>query len=350
MEVKRILFTINCLSQGPETISSLHRKLESAGFTVSQRTVYRDLTKLETTFNLGNIRLRRYNGEFNKATWLIVKESGSANFRQDLFFQTFLTEHFKPDWLKSFTGNTIEDVFNTGYGIDPKDALLIQQEIAQFSIHNSNWGEFIYNEKHHKLLKDFIWAITNERVVYISFFDHTAEVERRFKPLKVILHRGTLHIAGWLFEGEAKTLQVQELDCIRAIRKTNDRYDHHEEDSILDQSLRDRFGIHDADGDNKCQIVLQMREGPAIFLKNRNWHPTQTFRQEGEFWYMEFTATINIELIGWIFSWLEHVKVVAPPILCDLMARRAAFITRLYEKNLPPVGPVNTDNPYLVGE
>ena len=28
-----------------------------------------------------------------------------------------------------------------------------------FSIHNSNWGEFIYNQQHYKLLKDFICIV-----------------------------------------------------------------------------------------------------------------------------------------------------------------------------------------------
>ncbi|MFM2135203.1 MAG: hypothetical protein RL021_603, partial [Bacteroidota bacterium] len=309
MQVNRILSIVNKLSLGPETVSSLHHKLESEGFKVSQRTVYRDLLKLEETFQMGNIRLKRYDGEFNKATWIIVSSDGSASMRNDFYLQTFLTEHLKPDWAKSFTGNSIEDLFSGGNAINESEAISIQKNISQFSIQHSNWGEFFYDHEHYNRLKDIIWAISNQRIIHIVFYDHVAEMEYKFRPLKVVYHRGALNVLGWRIHGEQTEMSFQELDCIRTTRITNERYQQVNEDAIVRQALLERFGIHDSVDTDRHTVILEMGRGPAIFLKNRMWHPTQSFREENGRWLMEFSCTINIELVGWIFSWLEHVKV-----------------------------------------
>lgn len=334
---------------GPESIASLHMKLQTAGFKVSQRTIYRDLLKLEETFKLGNIRLNRYDGEFNKATWMITTVDGRSDARSDLYLQTFLTEHLKPEWERYFTGNTIEDVFSNGNKINETEAASIQKNISQFSVQHSNWGEFVYDHEHYNRLKDIIWAISNQRVIHITYFDHTYEREMKIRPLKVVYHRGTLNVLGWCFGDDGVKLQFQELDVIRMTRITNDRYQQVNEDAIIRQAIRERFGIHDSTQIDSHRIVLQMEEGPAIFLKNRTWHPTQTFRQEEGRWLMEFTCVVNIELIGWIFSWLEHVKVVEPAFLKDIIQARAAYINRMYKEDLPAVGPMNTDDPHLIG-
>ena len=351
MQVERVLSILNHLSIGPETVNSLHHKLESAGHKVSQRTIYRDLIKLEEAFKLGHIKLRRFDGEFNKATWILATTDPKTIVRDDLYLQTFMTEHFKPEWLKAFTGNAIEDVFTNGNTISESEALVIQKNIAQFSIQHSNWGEFIYNHEHYNRLKDIIWAISNQRIIYIAYYDHNEQVEHKFRPLKVVYHRGTIHLVGWLITGEEVVMQAQELDCIRTTRITNERYQQTNEEAVIRQTLTERFGIHDTVQKEKEHIVLEMGEGPAIFLMNRHWHPTQKFvKVANNSWHMEFTCTINIELVGWIFSWLEHVKVVEPASLRTMMAERAEYITRMYRKNLPPVSPQNTDQPFDIGK
>jgi predicted DNA-binding transcriptional regulator YafY len=350
MQVLRVLSILNHLSVGPETVPSLHHKLQGEGHKVSQRTIYRDLLKLEEAFKLGNIKLRRYTGEFNKATWIIATADPKTYVRDDLYLQTFMTEHFKPEWLKAFTGSSIEDVFTNGNTITESEALVIQKNISQFSIQHSNWGEFIYNHEHYNRLKDIIWAISNQRIIYIAYFDHNGHVEHKFRPLKVVYHRGTIHLVGWLIVGDEVFIQAQELDCIRTTRITNERYQQTNEEAVVRQALIDRFGIHDSVQKDRVQVVLEMGEGPAIFLMNRHWHPTQSFRKTGDNrWRMEFSCMINIELVGWVFSWLEHVKVLEPASLRDLMAERAAYIADMYRKNLPPVAPGNTDEPYAIG-
>jgi len=346
MQVQRVLNIIQKLSLGPETVSSLHQKLTEEGVSVSQRTVYRDLLMMEDAFRLGNIRLVRYEGEFNKATWIITTTDERTAPRSDLYLKTFLTENLKPEWEKYFTGNTIEDVFQA---ISVSEAAVIQNSISQFSVEHSNWGEFVYHHEHYNRLKDIIWAISNQRIIHIAYYDHTVEVEYRFRPLKVIYHRGALNILGWrLHDGRAE-MHFQELDCIRTTSITNERFHQVNEEAAVRQTLKERFGIHDSTEQEAHRIVLEMEEGPAIFLKNRNWHPTQSFRKENGRWLMEFTCIVNIELLGWIFSWLEHVKVVEPPFLRDIIEARAAYIYKMYRDDLPAIEPMNTDDPLLIG-
>jgi predicted DNA-binding transcriptional regulator YafY len=349
MQIRRILSIISKLSLGPETVASLHHKLVEEGLKVSQRTIYRDLMMLEDTFRLGAVRLARFDGEFNKASWMITAADEKSAVRDDLFFKTFVTENLKPDWEKYFTGNTIEDVFSGGNAINATEAAVIQKSVSQFSLQNSNWGEFIYHHEHYNRLKDIIWAISHQRIIHIVFFDHTAETEYRFRPLRVIYHRGALNVLGWRLHEDSARLHFQELDCIRTTSITNERYQHPDEEAVIRQALNERFGIHDSIDREPQKIVLEMGKGPAIFLKNRIWHPTQSFREENGKYYMEFTSSINIELVGWIFSWLEHIKAIAPESLVKIMTERADFICRMYREGNPPVSPSDTDNPFIVG-
>lgn len=349
MRIVRVLTIINHLSMGPETVVSLHKKLTEKGFKVSSRTVYRDLENLEEAFKLGNIKIRRSEGEFNKATWIIVQSETSVHVREDLYFKTFLTEHFKTDWLKSLTGNTIEDVFSHGNIISEQEAAAIQKNISQFSILHSNWGEFIYHREHYNRLKDIIWAISNQRLIHITYFDHTTEVQRLFRPLKAVYHRGAIYLVGFAVLDNQYTIEVQELDCIRATRITNDRFQRPDEEQQVREVLRTRFGIHDTAEGEIHTIRLAMGESPAQFLKNRQWHATQTFTKVGDQWIMEFQCAVNIELVGWIMSWLEHVKVLSPSVLKDNIQERLEYLSRMYRDNLPPVNPSNTDNPFAIG-
>ncbi|MFM7216933.1 MAG: helix-turn-helix transcriptional regulator [Bacteroidota bacterium] len=346
MQLKRVLSILDHLNIGPETIPSLHEKLVQDGFNVSQRTLYRDLIELEKSFKAGRFSLKRYVGEFNKATWILVSTDPTSH-REDLFFQSYTTEFLKPPWLRSLSGNTLEDLF--GSGISEQTAAGIRQWIPTNAMQHSGWGEFEYVREHYNRLKDILWAIANQRILVISFFDHKSVVERKFRPIKVIYHRGTLHLAGWLIEESGPELHVQELDTLRIQRIINERFSIEDEMVSVDRLLKERFGVHDTTDPKTWRIVLEMGEGPALFLKNRRWHATQVFKRSGESWIMEFQSTINIELVGWIMSWLEHIKVLEPDCLVDLMKAKAQFISSMYGAASSPLAPENSDDPFAVG-
>ena len=93
-----------------------------------------------------------------------------------------------------------------------------------------------------------------------------------------------------------------------------------------------------------------MGEGPYLFLSRRYWHASQKFyKTASDEYFMELKCIVNIELIGWLFSWIEHVKVVSPVALKKAMQDRAELLLKMYKKQLPPVNPSNTNKPFLIG-
>ena len=61
----------------------------------------------------------------------------------------------------------------------------------------------------------------------------------------------------------------------------------------------------------------------AVYITERQWHPTQEFRtrQDGRV-EMRLETTGRKELIRWVLSWMPDVKVQAPKSLRDRIAEK----------------------------
>lgn len=252
--------------------------------------------------------------------------------------------------LPTLTGSFVKELFAENIRLREECSRKIGVYLTAESVANSNWGEYIFKEEYRKRITDLFWAITNKRLLEVKFYDHGQTAAKEFRPLKIIVHRGTLHLIGWLKKKNSYELQVQELDSFTDFRVTDKRYSRKNEDLLAEHELQKRFGIHDSIDRRVYKVRLRISEGPALTIQNHLWHPTQKFRREkGGTWIMEMNCEINIELIGWIFSWLEHIKVLGPDKLLKFVADRARVIGEMYSGNLMPVNPINTDDPGLAG-
>ena len=119
----------------------------------------------------------------------------------------------------------------------------------------------------------------------------------------------------------------------------------------IEANLSTRFGIHDSTDPKIYTIKIHISKSAGLHLSKRYFHSSQSFTQlkDGSF-MMEMKCCINIELIGWVMSWLEHMKVLEPIALKEHIQERAKYIYQMYKNNQPPISPENTDNWSVMGK
>ncbi|MFM8813003.1 MAG: helix-turn-helix transcriptional regulator, partial [Methylophilaceae bacterium] len=332
---------------------SIALKLKKNGVICSKRSIYRDLISLEEHFEDHRVELKVIDGEFNRKKWVILNKRASSADKEDVYLQTFLVEHFKPEWMKRLTGNTLNNLLKSNYSIQKHEFNTIANNIPEAAVMHSGWGEFNAEDHNAGHIRDILWAITNNRMLIITQHYHSSLITYTFAPFKLIYHRGTLHIAGWLVNDtwENREFCIREIDLFENVDLTDERFLPKRDFARAIKLLKERFGIHDTNEQKAVKIRLELGDGPARFLSKRTWHPTQRFTKSGNgTWYMDLECALSIELIGWIFSWLEHIKVIKPLSLKKQMQKRAEFISNMYKKDLPVVNPKNTDDINSIGK
>ena len=351
MKALRILIIEQFLKSGPETVESLSIKLKQKGFTCSLRSIYRDLLLLEEHFSDPQLEIKKSDGEFNRKKWVIAKKERSKINDVDTFIKAYLLDQFTPQWLRKTSGSAIEILQQHDFQIPAKAIAEIMSEIPPEAVIHSNWCEFQYNEKTLEHIRKVLWAISNKKNIRIKHFFHKEWRDQSYKPYRMIYHRGTIHIAGWLLEDRKKPVfSIRELEAIENIELSNDRKKVNVTNKEARKEISNRFGIHDSEEQKPVNIKIQMGEGPYLFLSRRFWHASQKFyKTTNDEFLMELKCVINIELIGWLFSWMEHVKVISPVALKKAMQDRAEFLLKMYKKQLSPVNPSNTNKPFLIG-
>ncbi len=351
MQIERILAVIRYLSIGPETVATLYPKLKSLGYNCSERTIYRDLTKISEVLNTAQIHVAVTEGVFNKKTWMIVSSDNDTSISFQEYVNLFLIEHFKSKWLKKVTGDTLSQILDVKKGVSVESFPEIVQLVPGTAVINSDWSEFIYKAKHKKYLKDLLRAITYKIVVQIKYYDHEHLVLVNFEPMRMVYHRGTVHLIGCHYKNSDKSIQVIELDAIESVIEIDKRFNMKGNYKLLDSNLQTKFGIHASNDEKVYRVVLHIGRSAGIYIANRFWHKTQkvTVLPDGSY-QLEMQCTINIELVGWIMSWLEHMKVISPSILKKHIADRANYIHLMYKNDQHPISPKDTDNWNVIGE
>lgn len=82
---------------------------------------------------------------------------------------------------------------------------------------------------------------------------------------------------------------------------------------------RRAFGI--AGGEDLIKVRLLFEPKLAVYITEREWHPSQRFRQRRDGRVeMRLETTGRKELVRWILSWMPDVKVLAPRSLRDRVA------------------------------
>lgn len=148
-----------------------------------------------------------------------------------------------------------------------------------------------------------------------------------FKLFKIIHYVDEFYIAGQVSKDRIIILSLHDIEEINILKKTYSI----PADFSIDKYLESAFGIIPG---KKDEVVLFIKKEIADYIKKRSWHPSQQIeKQEDGSIILKMHVTINEELIKWILSYGEKIKVHKPERLKNIIKKEARKISALYKND-----------------
>ena len=141
---------------------------------------------------------------------------------------------------------------------------------------------------------------------------------RNFNPYHLLAYRGNWYVLAWhVRKDRIGTFALSRFRYIVGTGRTFAR----PADFRPETYAREAFGI--VRGDETLKVVLLFEPKLAVYITERDWHPTQQFRmrRDGRV-EMRMESTGRKELIRWVLSWMPDVKVLAPKSLRDRIGEK----------------------------
>ena len=139
------------------------------------------------------------------------------------------------------------------------------------------------------------------------------ESDYRLRPYHLLAYHGNWYLLAHNEEkGRMATFALSRFRDIEGTGETFQRVP----DFDARVYAREAFGI--TRGENTLRVRLLFESRLAVYIMERDWHPTQTFspRRDGRV-EMRLETSGRKELIRWVLSWMPDVRVLAPKSLKD---------------------------------
>jgi len=138
-------------------------------------------------------------------------------------------------------------------------------------------------------------------------FDGVTKVYR-LEPYHLLAYHGN-----WYLLAMNRAAGKMETFALSRCRKCRVVGVHFERDQAFEarQFIRDWFGVTRAEKPWKVRLLFSKEV--ATYVKERVWHPSQSFRErrDGQL-EMRLVTSGRKELTRWILSWMPEVRVLAP--------------------------------------
>lgn len=339
---ERLLKIYSRLKSGPITIEILKHWAKSNNIEISERTFYRDLRDLESSLRANGQQIVVTSGEKNKKVWKLEYLNSEEPLNSFDLNSYILCKNFLPRSVVKSRETSIDKIQNLFYKSYSRSKFENYAGLADIQITASHFHEVSNIESYTKVLEDMLWSVQNHREVEIVKIEHdyTSIAENvvfpiTFLPVQVLYHRGVVHVSGFLKNQEK--LLIIALEQIRDYKLTNSAFDAFGMIAALKQQLKRRFGITENIDDEIYDIELEFSAATGSFVINQHWHETQEFRRLHNGNYrMIMKCGLSRELAGWIFMWMNNVKVLKPDKLQQLVADKNREIAAMYDGDKPP--------------
>ncbi len=146
-------------------------------------------------------------------------------------------------------------------------------------------------------------------------------------PYTLLFHGNSLYLGG--FAHNRGSLRLFLVDRIESVQVLSDRFEIPVEYSAADLT-GSAFALVDGP---LLEVRVRFGSEVAHLVRGRHWHPTQSLTEESDGrLLLEFSAAGEREILGWLFSFLPHVEILAPPSLRRACADALASATALYKE------------------
>lgn len=190
-------------------------------------------------------------------------------------------------------------------------------------IHKTNFYELKYDDDFIKNILPIYKAIYNEKYIQVKElkFDATGEnselkkLNLQLKPIKIIFHRGDF----FLFCSYKKRYKIFEIGQLKEVVVLQKGFNLKKESIAFESEIEKRFGVSNNKDEKIYDIKLEFSEATGNYISKMSWHESQKMIQlANKNYQMTMRCGINRELGGWIFQWMNNVKIIEPPELIAL--------------------------------
>jgi predicted DNA-binding transcriptional regulator YafY len=170
------------------------------------------------------------------------------------------------------------------------------------------------------------------RITYQAIMQKKAKTYH-IKPLKMFSYRDTLYLHARLAREPGKAYREPDFDPLLAIHRLKkveitDRGYEYPKDYDFEEVFDKTFGFMKED----CfEVELEFRGWAAQYVAERIWsYDQKIIKIDDDKIRMTFSASSNVELIAWILSFGEEVKVIEPKWVVEQIMNRLRETESLY--------------------
>ena len=163
---------------------------------------------------------------------------------------------------------------------------------------------------------------------------HPVGEQRTVNPYRMVCMDDIWYVLG--FDLKRHAMRTFALTRIERAEQTGLSFDRPPE-GIVENTLHDAFGMMGSKDDTPTQLVrLQFNAYAATRVRERKWHEDQTEipLPDGGVELCFQLAQLS-EVLEWILSWGEHVRVCEPQELVDRLRQRLQRTLALYPSSAP---------------
>jgi predicted DNA-binding transcriptional regulator YafY len=303
---------------------------------LSNRSLYRYLKELTSALKTGNERIEIYNGENNKKTWKIEFDDGRNDFTIFDINTFFLIRHFVPKSIIEHRKKSVDKIEKAIYAQQSKVKYEYSADANQLAFSNTNFYDIDYTSEQQQSLEDLIWAIQNKRKIIIKdvqndsiLFAHGLKLGDAILPLALKEHRGVLQIC--CYDSNVKDIFIISFDSLIDFEISTESLNAKKYMPLLELFFDKHFGITKNINDKIYDIELEFAEGTGKFVRQFFWHSSQKWKQlKNGNYKLYLRCGINRELAGWIFQWMNNVKVCKPLLLKKIVLQKYESCIGLY--------------------
>ena len=337
IQLERIQQLHALLEQQPATVIQLLAALKGKGFKVEKRQLYWDLLAMEKHYLRAGETLFMETGQYNKRTYILkqpILEKAIAVFDINTYQLCVKTlpiffNSERAASLKKF--KTILDRFV----LQNRKSTYTYLEPAKLM--STHFYESSFDGSFHQSMEDLIWAIAQNKIISIEALrgDATSlhqqiKVPFNIKPVSIIYHRGDFILSG--FDTHSHIFTTINISKISSYQLLNTTFAYKRLQQQAQQILSERFGITNNINNKVYQIELEFSSATGDFVSKYHWHTSQIFTELPNGNYRcTFNCGINRELVGWIFHWMNNVRIIKPKLLKEFYQQQLDKMNQLQQ-------------------
>ncbi len=338
--LERIIRIYNRLRRGPVTIDVLSKWAANAGIEVGVRQLYRDINQLKTLQVTDGENVIEFTDEKNRKTWKLEYKAEAGKLTPYDINSFFLLKNFAPFAVveeRKASIEKIEKIFYKNFSNNEYEKYVHANELF---LRHSNYNENKYGAFEHRQIEDLIWALHNSRIIIIerdlinsaNNKINDTDFPITFHPMELVFHRGRIAIAG---VNKLEKLLTFSIDKNFVFTLTNEQFNRKKYLKAYTLKCKEIFGISDPLNDKIYNIKLEFTDSYGASMKSFYWHHTEKWilLKNGNY-MLHLQCGIGRELVGFIASGLDKIKIHQPKILKDLMIKKFRQSALLNEKNL----------------